>query len=351
MRAVRTWFVLPTLALSVACDLPIPTQLPKYDTEWSIQGQSTTISVNALLPSGVTTTADRSAFQVDVSPATVTFPSRLGDDCAECAPLDGQVLPKPQFVADIGSTIALPAQLSKATLVRDTLLVTIGNGLNFDPLRPSISGHGHIVILVMNESTLVGRDSVDGSATSLAPDDSIVRRIPLRGTITGANGLHVSAKVNSPVGDPVKLDASRVVTVTGRIGALFVSSAQVELPDRPIVTPPSVLDLSKVGQTISSRVHGGSLVLTVDNPLNVTGNLSVSFSGGAFPIVKPFTLSNRTSISRLTFTKEEMQALLGSTITTQFRGTIAGSGVDVEPGQVVSVSSRLQVTLSVGDNQ
>jgi hypothetical protein len=67
--------------------------------------------------------------------------------------------------------------------------------------------------------------------------------------------------------------------------------------------------------------------------------------------VKPFTLSNGTSTSRLTFTKDEMQALLGSTIATQFRGTIAGAGGAVEPGQVVSVSSRLQITLSVGDNQ
>jgi hypothetical protein len=103
-----------------------------------------------------------------------------------------------------------------------------------------------------------------------------------------------------------------------------------------------------VSRSIAGRASGGSLLLTVNNPFNVAGNLSVQFNGGAFPITKPLTLSNGTSTPSLTFTKDELQALFGNKISVGFSGTVVGSSVSVSPGQVVSVSSRLQVVLTVG---
>src|SRR5581483_9237204 len=60
MRHIRTGLCLVTLASLAACD--VPTGLPKYDTEWNVPGKSTSISVNSLLPSGVSATSDNSAF-------------------------------------------------------------------------------------------------------------------------------------------------------------------------------------------------------------------------------------------------------------------------------------------------
>src|SRR5438477_3190326 len=95
MRYVSTGLTAAALAVLSACS--IPTDAPKYDTEWNVPGKSTTISVNSLLPSGVSPTNDNSAFQVTVSPATSTITRTLGQDCAACAALNGQTVPKPAF--------------------------------------------------------------------------------------------------------------------------------------------------------------------------------------------------------------------------------------------------------------
>jgi hypothetical protein len=348
MRSLPSWLALAALATPAACDLPIPTSAPSYDTEWSIPGKSTTISVNTLLPGGVTATSDNSAFQVSVSPSSTTFSRRLAQDCPSCGLIHGVVAPKPPFSGGGSESFALPSTLTSAMLVGDTLRVVVKNGFNFDPIRPSASARGYIAIRVLSGATLLGRDSVDGSAYALAPGDSVVRKIPLSGTITGANGMQVSAMINSPLGDPVAIDTSGSISVTGGIGAFFVSSAQVSVAAQPVSAAPTDLDLSDVDRSISKRASGGSLLLTIDNPFNVTGNLSVTFTGGALPITKPLSLSNGTSTTALTFTKDELLALLGWDVSVGFSGTVAGANVSVSPGQVVSVSSRLQVSLRMG---
>ena len=131
-----------------ACDLPIPTSAPSYDTEWNIPGKSTTISVNTLLPGGVTATSDNSAFQIAVSPSTSTFTRHLGQDCPACGLANGVTVPKPAFSGGGSENFALPATMSSATLVKDTLRVAVRNGFNFDPIRPSASARGYVVIRV-----------------------------------------------------------------------------------------------------------------------------------------------------------------------------------------------------------
>lgn len=348
MRSLPPWLALAALASFAACDLPIPTSAPSYDTEWNIPGKSTTISVNTLLPGGVTATGDNSAFQINVSPSTSTFSRHLGQDCSACGLANGLTVPKPPFTGVGSETFALPSTLTSATLVKDTLRVAVKNGFNFDPIRPSASARGYVVIRVMSGATLIGRDSVDGTTLPLAPGDSLVRKIPLSGTITGASGIVVSATINSPLGDPVPVDTSRSISVTGSIGTFYVSSAQVNVAAQPITAAPSSLDLSSVDPSISKRANGGSLLLTVSNPFNVTGNLSVIFTGGAYTITKQLALTNGSSTPTLVFTKNELQALLGWNVSIGYSGTVAGSSVTVAPGQVVSVSSRLQIALSVG---
>lgn len=348
MRKFTAGLGLATMAFLSACELP--TKLPSYGTEWNVPGKSTTISVNTLLPSGVTATNDNSAFQINVAPSSSSITRGLGQDCASCAILNGQTIPKPAFTGGGSANLTLPSNVVGATLVRDTLTVTISNGFNFDPIRPSASAPGYLLITVKNGSALVGRDSIDGRATALAAGSSLTRKIPLSGTITGANGLQISTTLNSPIGDPVLLDASRSITVTGAVGAFFVSSAQVSLVGQSVSAAPSELDLSGVSATIAKHAGGGSLLLTVSNPFNVTGNLSVAFTGGAMPINKTVALSNGASTPSIDFTKDEMLALLGRNIKMGFSGTVGGSNVTVAPGQVVSVSSRLQIVLNVGSN-
>ncbi len=351
MRHIRTGLCLVALASLAACD--VPTGLPQYDTEWNVPGKSTSISVNTILPSGVSVSADNAAFQVTVSPASTSIARQLGQDCSACAAANGQTIPKPAFTGSGSASVAMPSNVTSATLVRDTLTVTISNGFNFDPIRPSTaagSARGTLSIFVKNGATVVGRDSLDGATQSLAVGSSTVRKIPLSGSIDGSSGLTVSTILNSPAGDPVQINSASTITVTGAVGSFYVSSAKVNLASQNVSAAPSDLDLHGMGSQVTSHANGGSLFLTVDNPFAVAGNLTVAFNGGTQPVVKTIALAGGTTTPTVTFSKSELDALLGNDIQMTFSGNVSGTGVTVQPGQTISVSSRLQISINVGNS-
>jgi hypothetical protein len=346
MPQLRAGLSLVALLSLVACD--IPTGAPIYDTLWEVPGKNTSISVNTLLPSGVTLSPDNSAFQVTVSPSSVSINRSLGQDCTLCNALNGQSAPKPAFVGGGSASVAIPSSVTSATLVRDTLTVTLSNGFNFDPLRPSASARGYMVINVKNGVATIGRDSIDGNSTAFPASANLVRKIPLSGTITGANGIQISTSLNSPAGDVIFIDMTRAIGVTGSLGTFSVSAAQVAVANQAVTSGASDLDLKSVDSTITKRVGGGSLLLSVNNPFNVTGNLTVSFAGATIPIQKTVTLSGGASSPTISFTKSEIAAMFGRMISMKLSGNVNGASVTVAPGQVVSVASRLQVALTVG---
>lgn len=351
MRHIRAGLSLVALVSLAACD--VPTGLPKYDTEWNVPGKSASISVNTFLPNGVTATPDNSAFQISVTPASTSISRQLGQDCAACALASGQTVPKPAFTGGGSASVALPGNVASATLVRDTLTVTITNGFNFDPIRPSAaagSTRGALSIVVKNGATLVGRDSIDGVTTALPPGSSTVRKIALSGTIDGSSGLTISTVLNSPAGDPVQMNTASSITVSGSIGSFYVSSAKVNLNSQNVTSAPTDLNLSGVGSQVSDHANGGSLLLTVNNPFAVTGALAVKFVGGSQQVAKTISLAGGTTTPTVTFTKQELDALLGHDIQMTFTGVVNGNGVTVQPGQTISVSSRLQISINVGSN-
>jgi len=56
----------------------VPTDLADWDMTWSVPTTGTTISVNSMLPSGVT--ASGNSFLVSVSPVSIS--RRLSEDCS-----------------------------------------------------------------------------------------------------------------------------------------------------------------------------------------------------------------------------------------------------------------------------
>lgn len=348
MRRSRSGVCLAALVLSTACD--VPTSLPIYQTTWSIPVTSTTISVNSLLPANqVTATADNAAFRVTLSPSSATITRSLNQDCSACVIANGQSVPKPAFVGGGATNFALPSNVSNATLVNDTLTVTVSNGFNFDPLRPSASARGYLILTVQNSGTSVGRDSIDGANTPLPASGTLVRKIPLSGTVSSAGGLQVVMQLNSPIGDPVMIDASRTISVSGSTGTVLVSSAKVNLANQNVSAAPTTLGLSGVDSTISRRTGGATLQMTVTNPFNVSGNLNVTFTGQS-SITKSIPLAGGTTTPSMTFTQDEIRSLLGQTVTVTIAGTVNGSNVTLTPGQTATVASRLLLTLNVGGN-
>jgi hypothetical protein len=272
----------------------------------------------------------------------------LGQDCSACAAANGATIPKPAFSGGGTATVSLPSGVTSATLVRDTLTVSINNGFNFDPIRPSATARGYLVIRVANGTTTVGRDSIDGSALALAAGTTVSRKIPLTGTIAAASGLQISTTLNSPLGDPVNINTAQQITVTGTTGSLFISSASVSLSNQSISSSSTDFDLSDVDKSITDHLDSGQLLLTVTNPFSATGNMTVTLSGGSTPIVKQVTLSTGTSTPSISLTKSDLEALFGHKITIKFAGTVNGTNVTVSPGQTVSVVSRLQIAINTG---
>ena len=232
--------------------------------------------------------------------------------------------------------------------MRDTLTVTITNGFNFDPIRPSAAARGSLTITVKSGATTIGTDSITGSTTSLAAGAKLVRKISLSGTVTGTSGLQIVTMLNSPAGDPVAIDMSQSLVVTGSSGPLYVANAQVNLASQSVSAAPSELDLSGIDSTIIKHADSGSLLLAVDNPFAVTGNLSVTFIGGAFPITKSIALATGKSSPSIDFSKSEIDALFGHHLSVTFGGAVSGTGITVAPGQAVSVASHLLIGVNVG---
>lgn len=348
-RLIHVALSAASLTALAACD--VPTSAPIYDTVWNVPAKSTSISVNTLLPAGVQVSADSAAFQVTVSPATTSISRSLAQDCPECAAANGLTVPKPAFTGGGSTSVTLPSTISSATLVRDTLTISIANGFKFDPIRPSATARGHFVITVRNGATVVGRDSIDGSTASLPPGSTTTRKIALSGTINGASGLQVATSLNSPTGDPVTIEASRTITVTGSVGGFFVSGAQVSVANQSVTSAPTDLDLTGVAASVADRANGGSLLFTVANPFDVTGNLTVSFVGARTPVTKTVPITAGESSPSVTFTREELGALLGHSLSISYGGTVNGSKVTVRPRQVVAVSSRLQISVTVGGSK
>lgn len=346
MRFVSVSLGLAALVALSGCE--VPTSLPKYDTEWDVPADSTSISVNSLLPSGVTPTSDNSAFQVAVSPSSTTITRQLSQDCAACAATNGLTVPKPAFVGTGSSGIALPSSVGSATLVRDTITVAVTNGYNFDPIRPSATARGYLIIQIVSGSVVVGRDSVDGSTTAMSPGSTVTQTIPLSGTVSGAGGLQVTITLNSPLGDPVLMDASRSITVTGSVagGQLFIAAAQVSVTGQNVSAAGQNLDLKSVSASVGRHASGGSLILTVNNPFAVTGTVNVTITGGGIALTKSIALVAGQSSPLITFSQSEIQSLIGSQLTVGFAGTVSGGSVTVQPGQILSVSSRLQIALN-----
>ncbi|HXT14514.1 MAG TPA: hypothetical protein VN706_02710 [Gemmatimonadaceae bacterium] len=349
MHKKSAWLSIVVLGSLAACD--IPTAAPKYTTQWDIPAKSTSISVNSLLPSGVSATADNSAFQATISPSSTTISRSLGQDCSACAASNGFSIPKPAFVGQGNASVALPSGVASATLVRDTLTVTINNGFNFDPIRPSPTARGYYVVRVLSGTTVVGRDSLDGSAIAMPAGGVVTRKIALAGTIAGNGGLQIVTSLSSPAGDAVSMDMTRTISVSGSTGPLYLSSASVSLANQTVSSSATQFDLSSLDKSITDRVNDGALELTVTNPFAATGNLSVTLTADGTTITKPVVLGSGTTTPVVSLTKSDLQALFGHQVAIGFAGTVSGSNVVVTPGQTVSVVARMQIGLNTGSNQ
>ncbi len=349
----RLGALLLLLAFAAGCDLP--TRLPRWDTQWLLPVRNTSFTVAQLLPATVSTTADRSAFLVAVAPVTIT--RTLGSVCSACIALSGLYAPKPAFTATVSDTLRLPADVAAATLAGGSVAVTLTNNMGFDPLRPGATARGTVTITLSSGTTTVGSLTLDGNNDALPPSSSVTRNI-LLGAGPISSRIAVTVAVSSPAGDPVRIDASESFSLTATPQTVQVSDATVSVNGKGVSIQPEALNVSGIDQSLVDQVTGGALLLTVTNPFNVAGTLTLTISGPGANIVKPLQITassvSQQTTQRIPLTQQELRSILGkSGVTFTATGPVSGATVDpqgaryvkVTPSQAVLVTALLELTL------
>jgi hypothetical protein len=352
------------LAAVTACDLP--TRLPTWDQTWLIPGDSTTVSVSELLPTSgeitMSTFGGQPVFALAVA-APATFSRSLGQICAACAAANGTTVTKPAFVLRDSVGISLPTDLVAASIVNGGFSYTITNGFSFDPVRPNAAGapYGYFVIKVMNGSTLVAIDSVDGAALAFGKSGATLQRSLAVNVgagslaITSTSPVEVYLTLNSPQGDPVTINSNQSISIAIQPAPIALSQAQIRIANQSIDAAQTTVDLSSVSdQALINRVQGGTLHLVIASPFGVQGSLTATFTAaGSAAITKTVSLTTAAQQAPdISLTAAELRTLLGHRATLSVSGSVNSptGTITLTPAQVLKVNSTFEIILSTTES-
>ncbi|MBC8089682.1 MAG: hypothetical protein H7Z40_20660 [Phycisphaerae bacterium] len=330
----------------------MPTVAPIVEQRWIVPGETSRIAVATLLPAGVSILPDSSGFTVTASMATVARP--LSADCALCVIGNGSTGVKPAMVVNASMSTQLASDIASATLTGGSIALSITNNYTFDPLRPNgnVGPFGSATITVSSGSNVLGTLKLDGSAHALSANGGKMDvNIPLAGGVSGTTPVSVTMSVTSPEGVAVTMDANRTITVNATPTNLKVANALVSVAGRTLSSTSDV-DFSDIGDGISDRTQKGALLLNIDNPFAVTSSLSVKLQPeGGDLIVKSVPLGTGKTSHSIEFSREELKKLFGHKVRVTISGLANASAgpVSVTPKQAVVVTTRFDLTLSVGN--
>jgi hypothetical protein len=349
-HSARTLALLGTVLVLGACD--IPTEPPKLQPRFVLPAASTTLRLTELLPADVTEAG--SNFRLAMQP--ITIPNRtLGQMCGTpCTAVNGMRVPKPAFTDTVQATLALPGDVVSAELASGSIDVSFSHNLGFDPLRPPGSTqNGSLAVTLLEGGRVVGSVVITDPFPDGAP---LIRTIGLAaGTI--ASDLTLRAVITSPAGgsaeaDWVSVNTSAALGGTAAPGEILVAAATVRVQDKTVNVADFNVDLADVDAGLKERVIRGALVVTANNPFDVTGTLQMRISAGTLDLINPRTLQVGPGVTtqRIEFEQDELNSILGSEITVRLSGTVSGTDgtVTVQPGQVLEIETHLDLTLEIG---
>ena len=334
-----------------ACE--IPSAPPRWETRWVVPAESTTIDVASMAPPGITVSDDRTELLVAVAGNGVAV--SLGDLCAACAAFNGQTVPKPPFTATVRATTAFPTDIDSVTLTRGFIEVRISNGTSFDLLRPSSapgSAVGTFVVTVRGGGAVIAVRSISGTTKSLPPGETLVDTLTFDPAVlprTIGSPVETEVSIDSPAGDPVIIDTAHSLTVDVGDASVGVSAARVRVQSRTVSSAPISLDLADLDAALTDRVTNGALLLEIDNPFAVAGDLTAIVSAPGVTLVRPIAIVPGQSSPTLSFTGAELRSLFGQAVTLTISGDVSavdpGGMITVTPAMALSVASRLELYL------
>lgn len=340
-RTGRGLVLLLLSAGTSACDFP--TSLPRFQTRVVIPFEATRLAISQLVPPGVTVTPAGFNVAVPASNSSRTLAQMCG---AQCQALQGQQAPKPAFTDMFTVSTLLPADVEAATVTSGTARVTISHTFAYDPLRPPGSTQSGVLrVVARSAGREVGRDSVMAPFT--AP---ITRDIPLTpGAVAGSVALEVT--IMSPAGGTVTINNSAGIAVSVQPTNLIASDARVRVQNRQVTAEALTVDLTGVDDDVRDRVQRGTVIVELENPLAVAGELELRLNvPGVLDIRRPAPVAQGTSTVRVELTLEEVRALLGRSVSVQLTGTVSqtAGAVTVLPTHEITITPRINLVVEFG---
>jgi hypothetical protein len=340
---------IPLAFLISACD--IPTELPTWDTTWIVPGETTTIGTSSFLPSTISEPAGANAFVLTLAP--VTLSRTLGQMCGSlCVVANGQTAPKPPFGSSLTSSINLPDEVISAALSTGRVQLKLQHDFGFDPIRPSSTARGYVLVSVASGGTLLARDSIPGEHVAFPAGVALIRDLALpAATLSGP--IAVEVEIASPLGDPVRINTAQTFSLTATPANLQVTRAQVHVTNRSVSSQPTELDVDKFDSAITQRVRSGALMLSLENPFSVSGALQLRIAANGTVLTRQIALAAGQTSARADFDEQEMRTILASRpVTLSVVGTVSApsGGTAVLPAQAVTIRSRLELILAVREN-
>ena len=330
-------------ALAVGCLLfvgcEVPTGLPELEQRWIVPIEETSLSVDELLPDGVSISGGN--FSVAIDPFATN--EALLTLCGTCAALNGLTVAAPAFASSFSVSENLPANVTAAQIASGTIQIVITNGLSFDP----IAGGGTFTVTLSDGDggAQLGQVVVDGATESMPGNSSRTETLSIGSASIGTT-FFASVSVVSVGGQVTTIDITDEITVTATTTSLLVSSATVTVASQSVDFDPVELDLGDIDSDITDHIQSGTLILDVVNPFGVSvdGTLNIG------PTTKSFSIaSGSTSSTSINYTSSELQSFLGQdNITFSGSGTASGGSVTVSPGQEMLIEATLDMTIRIG---
>lgn len=347
---MRRGIVLLAALVVAACD--IPTEAPRWEQEWQVPVpvDSLQVSVAELLPPTVGVTEDGSAFTATIPGLTARF--ALSRMCEACAGYSGDVPVKPAFEDTMTTTSPLPTDVVAASLTGGQVTLRVSHSFDFDPLRPAsdpAAERGFMVLTVSSAGVMVVRDSISGHDTAFPAGVTLASELAVA-PVDVAGELAIEIRIYSPEGDGTTVSVRDELLVTLEPTTVAISEATVALADQAVGPEARTVDLP-VDSALVERVQSGALLVAVQNPFDVTGQLDLAFQLPGRAIRKSVALQAGTSEERVGFTGQELRDILGETdVQVLVEGAVqsADGTVTVRPGQQIAFGLEFEVIILVG---
>jgi hypothetical protein len=348
--SLRRPLLLIGVCVLAGCDLP--TSLPVFEPRFVVEGARTTLPVEQLLPAGVSRFT-RAGEQFALSLDGATLSRTLGQLCGTlCALANGATVPKPAFNAEVSFTANLPSDIRSAMVCCGTVFGSVtlmfSHNFGFDPIRPGGATTGSLTITVSSGTNTVGSRTIDGTAQALPPNAPTTISVPITPNATITNPLTLRINLNSPAGAPVRIDTNQSFTITAPSQLVTLNAVTIDVNNRLVTLQQVTLDLN-VDQTVRDHTKEGSLILDVRNDFNVSGTLTVSFSGTGVSIRdQNIAVTPGVSTQRIALTRAELLQLMERPVTLSITGRVNGpaAGLTLTPSQGLTVIGKLDLVLA-----